>query len=117
MNVKGSLLLSDIVSTTWKDPWKDLVGKMVSKLRSIAELRAFYGRLLISSIDNKLRLILLCSDGSNSSTSTTTNNMLCRDEISPALTPPSKKLKTEPDGEYQCCTDFYYFLTLFDFYL
>ncbi len=37
-------------------PWKDLVGKMVSKLRSIAELGAFYGRLLISGIDNKLDL-------------------------------------------------------------
>jgi len=24
-------------------PWKDIVGKKVSKLRSIAELRAFYG--------------------------------------------------------------------------
>ncbi len=26
-------------------PWKDIVGKKVSKLRSIAELRAFYGCL------------------------------------------------------------------------
>ncbi len=24
-------------------PWKDIVGKKVSKLRSIAELRTFYG--------------------------------------------------------------------------
>ncbi len=34
-------------------PWKDIVGKKVSKLRSIAEQRAFYGtvpsKLLISS--------------------------------------------------------------------
>ncbi len=26
-------------------PWKDIVGKKVSKLRSIAELREFYGTL------------------------------------------------------------------------
>jgi hypothetical protein len=38
---KSSLLLFDIVSTT--NPWKDIVGKKVSKLRSIAELREFYG--------------------------------------------------------------------------
>ncbi len=28
-------------------PWKDIIGKKVSKLRSIAELRAFYGRFCI----------------------------------------------------------------------
>ncbi len=50
---KGSLLLFDIVSTTFIP---GLVGKMVSKLRSDAELRAFYGRLFISGIDNKLNL-------------------------------------------------------------
>ncbi len=27
-------------------PWEDIVGKKVSKLRSIAELRAFYGNFL-----------------------------------------------------------------------
>ncbi len=27
--------------------WKDIVGKKVSKLRSIAELRAFYGKVYI----------------------------------------------------------------------
>ncbi len=27
-------------------PWKDIVGKKVSKLRSIAELRAFYGTVV-----------------------------------------------------------------------
>jgi hypothetical protein len=26
-------------------PWKDIAGKKVSKLRSIAELRAFYGNM------------------------------------------------------------------------
>jgi hypothetical protein len=40
---KSSLLLFDIVSTTIKD----IVGKKVSKLRSIAELRAFYGIVLL----------------------------------------------------------------------
>jgi len=29
-------------------PWKDIVGKKLSKLRSIAELRPFYGTLMIS---------------------------------------------------------------------
>jgi hypothetical protein len=28
--------------------WKDIVGKKVSKLRSIAELRAFYGTIIIT---------------------------------------------------------------------
>jgi hypothetical protein len=31
-------------------PWKDIVGKKVSKLRSIAELRAFYGTLPLRHI-------------------------------------------------------------------
>ncbi len=31
-------------------PWKDIVGKKVSKLRSIAELRAFYGKLYFTKV-------------------------------------------------------------------
>jgi hypothetical protein len=41
---ESSHLLFDIVPTTFI-PGKDIVGKKVSKLRSIAELRAFYGIL------------------------------------------------------------------------
>jgi hypothetical protein len=36
--------------------WKDIVGKKVSKLRSIAELRAFYGMVLMW----KCRILLFC---------------------------------------------------------
>ncbi len=43
----SSLLLFDFVSTTFIP--KDIVGKKVSKLRSIAELRAFYGIHTIES--------------------------------------------------------------------
>jgi hypothetical protein len=32
-------------------PWKDIVGKKVSKLWSIAELRAFYGSLYTMFLD------------------------------------------------------------------
>jgi hypothetical protein len=42
---KSSLLLFDIVSTDFY-PWKDIVEKKVSKLRSIAKLRVFYGMLI-----------------------------------------------------------------------
>ncbi len=41
---KISLLLFDIVSTTYIPSWKDIIGKKGSKLRTIAELRAFYGK-------------------------------------------------------------------------
>jgi hypothetical protein len=36
-------------------PWKDIVGRKVSKLRSIAELRAFYGNFYIFGGAAKLR--------------------------------------------------------------
>ncbi len=43
---KSSLLLFDIICSVDNFyPWKDIVGKKVSKLRSIAELRAFYGMI------------------------------------------------------------------------
>ncbi len=37
-------------------PWKDIVGKKVSKLRSIAELRTFYGNLLLKYHYNYLAM-------------------------------------------------------------
>jgi hypothetical protein len=42
---KGSLLLFGYCVDNFY-PWKDIFGKKVSKLRSIAELRAFYGTVL-----------------------------------------------------------------------
>jgi hypothetical protein len=43
-------------------PWKDIIGKKVSKLRFIAELRAFYGRPFLTARYSKYFLVQSKSD-------------------------------------------------------